>query len=82
MLHAGLDLSRHRLDVHVMSEDGAALKVTTPGISDLSTVALTRRPCARTDVILSVPPTGISCGMRAVGTPAVAGACYTIARQG
>jgi transposase len=29
MLHAGLDLSRHRLDVHVMSEDGAALKVTT-----------------------------------------------------
>ena len=29
MLHAGLDLSRHRLDVHVMSEDGATLKVTT-----------------------------------------------------
>jgi hypothetical protein len=30
MFHAGLDLSRHRLDVHVMSEDGSALKVTTP----------------------------------------------------
>ena len=29
MLHAGLDLSRHRLDVRVMSEDGSTLKVTT-----------------------------------------------------
>ncbi|MGH9090973.1 MAG: hypothetical protein ACRDZR_06285 [Acidimicrobiales bacterium] len=29
MLHAGLDLSRHRLDVHVMSDDGTTLKVTT-----------------------------------------------------
>ena len=29
MLHAGLDLSRHRLDVHVMSEGGSTLKVTT-----------------------------------------------------
>ena len=29
MLHAGLALSRHRLDVHVMPEDGSTLKVTT-----------------------------------------------------
>lgn len=28
MLHAGLDLFRHRLDVHVMAEDGSTLKVT------------------------------------------------------
>jgi transposase len=29
MLHAGLDLSRHRLDVHVLSEEGETLEVTT-----------------------------------------------------
>jgi transposase len=29
MLHAGLDLSRHRLDVHVLSEDGSTLQVST-----------------------------------------------------
>ena len=29
MLHAGLDLSRHRLDVHLMAEDGTTLEVTT-----------------------------------------------------
>ena len=28
MLYAGLDLSRQRLDVHVMDEDGAAIEVT------------------------------------------------------
>jgi len=29
MLHAGLDLSRHRLDVHLLAEDGTTLGVTT-----------------------------------------------------
>jgi transposase len=29
MLHAGLDLSRHRLDVHLMAEDGTTVEVTT-----------------------------------------------------
>jgi len=29
MLHAGLDLSRHRLDVHLLAEDGSTLVVTT-----------------------------------------------------
>ncbi len=29
MLHVGLDLSRTRLDVHVMDEAGAPLAVTT-----------------------------------------------------
>lgn len=29
MLHAGLDLSRHRLDVHILDEDGSTLEVTT-----------------------------------------------------
>jgi transposase len=29
MLHAGLDLSRHRLDVCLLAEDGATLEVTT-----------------------------------------------------
>ena len=29
MLHAGLDLSRHRLDVHLMAEDGTTIEVTT-----------------------------------------------------
>ena len=29
MVHVGLDLSRTRLDVHVMDESGAALAVTT-----------------------------------------------------
>lgn len=29
MLHAGLDLSRHRLDVHLLAEDGSTLEVTT-----------------------------------------------------
>ncbi len=29
MLHAGLDLSRHRLDVHLLAEDGTTLEVTT-----------------------------------------------------
>ena len=29
MLHAGLDLSRHRLDVHVLSDEGSTLGVTT-----------------------------------------------------
>ncbi len=28
MLYAGLDLSRKRLDVHVMDEDGTAVEVT------------------------------------------------------
>jgi hypothetical protein len=28
MMHAGLDLSLHRLDVHVLAEDGSTLKVT------------------------------------------------------
>jgi hypothetical protein len=34
MLHAGLDLSRHRLDVHLLAEDGQTLEVTTapPGL--------------------------------------------------
>jgi transposase len=29
MLHAGLGLSRHRLDVHLMADDGTTLEVTT-----------------------------------------------------
>jgi transposase len=29
MLHAGLDLSRHRLDVHLLDEDGSTLEATT-----------------------------------------------------
>jgi transposase len=29
MLHAGLDLSRHRVDVHLLAEDGTTLEVTT-----------------------------------------------------
>ena len=29
MLHAGLDLSRRRLDVHLLAEDGSTLDVTT-----------------------------------------------------
>jgi len=29
MLHAGLDLSRRRLDVHLLAEDGSTLEVTT-----------------------------------------------------
>jgi transposase len=28
MLHAGLDLSRHRLDVHLMDEAGALVEAT------------------------------------------------------
>jgi transposase len=29
MLHAGLDLSRHRLDVHILADDGSTLQVST-----------------------------------------------------
>jgi hypothetical protein len=29
MLHAGLDLSRHRLDVHLLDEQGSTVQVTT-----------------------------------------------------
>jgi transposase len=29
MLHAGLDLSRHRLDVHLLDEQGSTIQVTT-----------------------------------------------------
>ncbi len=29
MLHVGLDLSRHRVDVHLLAEDGTTLEVTT-----------------------------------------------------
>jgi hypothetical protein len=28
MLHAGLDLSRHRLEVHLLDEQGSTLQVT------------------------------------------------------
>ena len=54
MLHAGLDLSRHRLDVHVMSEDGTALKVTTapPDRDGLrSLVRQVERDCGTEDVL-------------------------------
>ena len=30
MVHVGLDLSRTRLDVHVMDESGAPLEVSSP----------------------------------------------------
>jgi len=56
MLHAGLDLSRHRLDVHVMSGGGAMLKVTTaPPDRDglLSLVRQVERDCD-TDEVLAV----------------------------
>jgi len=41
MLYAGLDLSRQRLDVHVMDEDGAAIEVTAvhPDTDALRTLA-------------------------------------------
>ena len=41
MLHVGLDLSRTRLDVHVMDEAGAALAVTTaaPDAGGLASLA-------------------------------------------
>ena len=29
MLHAGLDLSRHRLDVHLLDAQGSTVQVTT-----------------------------------------------------
>jgi transposase len=54
MLHAGLDLSRHRLDVHVMSDDGATLKVTTapPGRDRLrSLVRQVARDCGTEEVL-------------------------------
>jgi transposase len=54
MLHAGLDLSRHRLDVHVMSENGIALKVTTspPDRDGLrSLVRQVERDCGTEDVL-------------------------------
>jgi len=45
MVHVGLDLSRTRLDVHVMDEAGAALAVTTATPEDVpSSVELRRRP--------------------------------------
>ena len=56
MLHAGLDLSRHRLDVHVMSDDGTTLKVTTapPDRDGLrSLVRQVERDCG-TDEVLAV----------------------------
>jgi hypothetical protein len=56
MLHAGLDLSRHRLDVHVMSDDGATLKVTTapPDRDGLrSLVRQLERECG-TETVLAV----------------------------
>jgi transposase len=54
MLHAGLDLSRHRLDVHVMSEDGSTLKVTTapPDRDGLrSLVGQVARDCGSEEVL-------------------------------
>ena len=41
MLYAGLDLSRQRLDVHVLDEDGRTLEVTAvrPDADTLRTLA-------------------------------------------
>ena len=54
MLHAGLDLSRHRLDVHVLAEDGSTLKVTTapPDRDGLrSLVGQVARDCGQEEVL-------------------------------
>jgi transposase len=54
MLHAGLDLSRHRLDVHVLAEDGSTVEVTTapPDLDGLrSLIACTRRDHPGEDVL-------------------------------
>ena len=34
MLHPGLDLSRHRLDVHLLDAQASTLQVTTPPDAD------------------------------------------------
>ena len=50
MLYAGLDLSRQRLDVHVLDEDGRTVEVTAvrPDADALRTlVARDRRGTAR-----------------------------------
>jgi transposase len=41
MLYAGLDLSRQRLDVHVLDEDGRTIEVTAvrPDVDALRTLA-------------------------------------------
>ena len=41
MLHAGLDLSRTRLDVHVMDQTGTSVAVTTaaPDVGGLASLA-------------------------------------------
>lgn len=43
MLHAGLDLSRHRVDVHLLAEDGTTLEVTTAPPDGDGLRALVRR---------------------------------------
>lgn len=47
MLHAGLDLSRCRLDVHLLAEDGSTLEVTTAPPDRDSLRSLVR--CVRRD---------------------------------
>ena len=49
MLYAGLDLSRQRLDVHLMDEDGSAVEVTAvrPDAGALRTLASTVSRCGQ-----------------------------------
>jgi transposase len=54
MLHAGVDLSRHRLDVHILAEDGSTLEVTTapPDRDGLrSLVRQVARDCGQEEVL-------------------------------
>ena len=46
MLYAGLDLSRQRLDVHVLDEDGRTVEVTAvrPDADALRTLVAGHRP--------------------------------------
>ena len=48
MLYAGLDLSRQRLDVHVMDEEGSTIEVTAvhPDLDALRTLATGSRVAA------------------------------------
>ena len=54
MVHVGLDLSRTRLDVHVMDESGAPLAVTTALPEAIWHMLSTNKPFAPAGAALSL----------------------------
>ena len=74
MLHVGLDLSRTRVDVHVMDETGAPVLVTTaaPDSGGLASLA-SQGPCkvsfVRPDLRLWRPAAGVGTAEPPLCTP-------------